>query len=142
MLVGALLADRIPIRHVLSGLGAVMAAAIVLLVTGTLVGPFLFDILAAVSWGGGSVVPLAARGIYFGRRQFATIGATSVLVVLPLRILTPFGLVALMGLTVELPSRCCWDWRCVSEGHGRTRWPDRPVWRPHSEHSGTAGPHS
>ena len=95
----ALLADRIPIRHVLSGLGLVMAAAIALLATGTPVGSFLFDILVAVSWGGGSIVPFAARGIYFGRRQFATIAATSALVVLPFRTLTSFGLLALMGVT-------------------------------------------
>ena len=95
----ALLADRMPIRYVLLGLALVMAAAVALLMTGTAVGLFLFQIMSAVAWGGGTAVSVAARGIHFGRGSFATIVATGALVVLPLQPLATFGILNLLDLT-------------------------------------------
>ena len=95
----ALLADRMPIRYVLLGLALVMAAAVALLMTGTAVGLFLFQIMSAVAWGGGTAVSVAARGIHFGRGSFATIVATGALVVLPLQPLATFGILNLLELT-------------------------------------------
>ena len=99
VLAAAFLADRMPIRYVLLGIALVMAAAIGLLVTGTSVEIFLFEILSAVAWGGGSAVRIAARGIHFGRRSFATIVATGTLVAVPLQPLAPFSLLGLFEFT-------------------------------------------
>lgn len=99
VLAGALLADRMPIRYVLLGLGLTMAAAVALLMTGTAVGMFLFAVMSAVAWAGGTAVSVAARGIYFGRGSFAIIVATGALVVLPIQPLVTFGLLGLFELT-------------------------------------------
>lgn len=99
ILAGALLADRIPIRYVLAGLGLVMVAAVVLLVTGTPVGAYLFEIIMPLALGGSSAVRLAARGVYFGRRSFATIAATGLFVIIPFQPLAAFGLLSLLEFT-------------------------------------------
>ena len=103
VLVCALIADRIPVRYVLTGLASVLAGALVLLPTGGAGSGFGFEVLLGVALGGSQAVRIAARGIYFGRRNFATIAATGVLLVLPFQLVaipSLYGLYDLSGGTL------------------------------------------
>ncbi len=99
ILAGAFLADQIPIRYVLAGSGAVMVAAAALLVTGSPVGVYVFELVLAVALGGTSAVRLAARGVYFGRGSYAAIAATGVFVIAPFQPLVTFGLLSMSEVT-------------------------------------------
>ncbi len=98
VLAGALLADRMPVRYVLAGSGVAMVAAVAMLATGTPVAIYLFEIVLATALGASNAARLAARGIYFGRRSFATIAATGVFVITPFQPLATFGLLGLSEL--------------------------------------------
>ena len=80
ILVGGLVGDRIPIRFATAGFLAVqLAGGGVFLLSES---PAMLLVGAAVmGFGGGALLPLsiAIRGFYFGRRNFATVTAISVL---------------------------------------------------------------
>ena len=99
ILVCALISDRFPVRYVLAGLMLILAAALIMLATGTPVSRFMFEILAGIALGGGPAVRIAARGTYFGRKRFATIAATGLLLVQPFQTVTIFSLLNLYELT-------------------------------------------
>ena len=87
ILVCGLIADRVPVRDVMAGLARALAGALVILMVGSAVSDFAFEVLLGIALGGGQAVRIAARGIYFGRSSFATIAATAVLLVLPFQLI-------------------------------------------------------
>ncbi len=73
-LVGGYIGDRLPIRMAIFGFSALQSVALgVLLLTNSTPLAFLFGVLLGISFGGRSPLTTAIRGIYFGRRAFASI---------------------------------------------------------------------
>ena len=95
-LVGGWLSDRIPIRYSLFWFAAFQSVSIVVLaVFDSVAAAFLFAVLMGIGWGGRSSPTSSVRGVYFGRKAFASITGMSmvpmnvVLLVAPL--LAGFG---------------------------------------------------
>ena len=80
MLVGGWLGDRYPIRRLLLVFGLIEAAAAgVLAFAHTLPLFYLAFAMAGIGAGGGLPLAFAANGLYFGRRNFATITGISLM---------------------------------------------------------------
>ena len=83
-LVGGYIGDRVPIRLVIAGFAAVHSIGIILLILAHSVPMvFLFAVLHGIGQGRSSLTT-AIRGVYFGRRSFASITGMSLL---PLNVL-------------------------------------------------------
>ena len=77
-LVGGYIGDRVPIRHSIFWFSCFMpAAVIILLVTNSPLMAFLFAVLLGIGWGGRISMVSSIRGVYFGRRAFASITGIS-----------------------------------------------------------------
>ena len=77
-LVGGYIGDRLPIRMAIFGFSVLQSVAVgVLLLADSTPLAFLFAVLLGVSFGGRSPLTTAIRGIYFGRRAFASITGMS-----------------------------------------------------------------
>ena len=73
ILPGGLLGDRIPVRYALLGFGLAPAVGVLALYTNSAAGTVAFFILAGVGNGGRVAPALAVYGVYFGRRNYATL---------------------------------------------------------------------
>ena len=77
-LVGGYIGDRLPIRFALFGFAAIQSVAVaVLLVTESLPMVYVFALILGVGFGGRNPLPAAIRGVYFGRKAFASITGIS-----------------------------------------------------------------
>ena len=77
-MVGGWLSDRMPIRYSLFWFAAFQSLAIVILtVFDSMAGAFLFAALMGIGWGGRTSPTSSVRGVYFGRKAFASITGIS-----------------------------------------------------------------
>ena len=77
-LVGGWLSDRLPIRYSLFGFAAFQSLSIVVLTVFNAVwAAFLFAVLMGIGWGGRTSPTSSVRGVYFGRKAFASITGMS-----------------------------------------------------------------
>jgi len=96
--VAGMIGDRVPIRWAMFGCAALQVVATGLqLFAGTYPTVFPFAVLMGVGSGGLITLALAGRGVYFGRRNFATITGISVV---PSHLIQLFAPVA-AGLIIE-----------------------------------------
>ena len=79
-LVGGYVGDRLPIRLALFGFSAAQSGAVVLLmVADTTFMVYLFAVLMGFGFGGRNPLTTAIRGVYFGRKAFASITGMSMI---------------------------------------------------------------
>ncbi len=79
-LIGGYVGDRLPIRLALFGFSAIQSAAVVvLMVADTLPLALLFSVLMGIGFGGRNPLTTAIRGVYFGRKAFASITGMSMI---------------------------------------------------------------
>ena len=79
-LIGGYVGDRLPIRLALFGFSAVQSAAVwVLMVAETAPMAFLFSVLMGIGFGGRNPLTTSIRGVYFGRKAFASITGMSMI---------------------------------------------------------------
>ena len=77
-LLGGYVGDRVSIRLALLGFCSIQTVAIVVLLgADTTPIAFIFAVLMGIGWGGRSLLMTAIRGVYFGRKAFASITAWS-----------------------------------------------------------------
>ncbi len=79
-LLGGYVGDRLPMRFALFGFSAVQSGAVlVLLLADTAPMVFLFAVLMGIGFGGRNPLTTAIRGVYFGRKAFASITGMSMI---------------------------------------------------------------
>ena len=79
-LIGGYVGDRLPIRMALFGFSAIQSGAVwVLMVADTPQMAFLFAVLMGIGFGGRNPLTTAIRGVYFGRKAFASITGMSMI---------------------------------------------------------------
>ena len=79
-LVGGYIGDRTPIHLALFGFSVIQSVAVlILLAADTLPMVFLFAVVLGVGFGGRTPMTTAIRGVYFGRRAFASITGISMI---------------------------------------------------------------
>ena len=79
-LIGGYVGDRLPIRLALFGFSAVQSGAVlVLMLADSLPMAYLFAILMGIGFGGRNPLTTAIRGVYFGRKAFASITGISMI---------------------------------------------------------------
>ncbi len=79
-LVGGYVGDRLPIRLGLFAFSAIQSAAVVvLMLADTLTMALLFSVLMGIGFGGRNPLTTAIRGVYFGRKAFASITGMSMI---------------------------------------------------------------
>ena len=90
-IVGGYIGDRVPIRFALFGFSLIQSAAVVILLfTNNATTAFVFAVVLGIGFGGRTPLAAAIRGVYFGRRAFASIMGISqvpmnlMMIVLPL----------------------------------------------------------
>ena len=80
ILVGGLVGDRAPMRITLFGFSALQSVSvIILLLADTLAVVYLFAVVMGVGFGGRIPLSAAIRGMYFGRKSFASIVGVSMI---------------------------------------------------------------
>ena len=78
ILIGGYIGDRVPIRFACFGFSSLQAVAImVLLLADNSPMVFLFAVILGIGFGGRTPLTTAIRGVYFGRRAFASITGIS-----------------------------------------------------------------
>lgn len=79
-LIGGYVGDRIPIRWAIFVFSAVQSVAVAVIVMGeTEVMAYLFAVLLGIGFGGRGPMTTAIRGVYFGRKAFASITGISMI---------------------------------------------------------------
>ena len=79
-LIGGYVGDRLPIRMALFGFSAIQSGAVVvLMLADSLWMAYLFAVLMGVGFGGRNPLTTAIRGVYFGRKAFASITGMSMI---------------------------------------------------------------
>ena len=79
-LIGGYIGDRVPIHLALFGFSIVQSVAVVILLAANTVPlMFLFAVVMGVGFGGRAPMTTAIRGVYFGRRAFASITGVSMI---------------------------------------------------------------
>ena len=79
-LVGGYIGDRVPIRLALFGFSAIQSVAVIIILQADSVYlAFLFAVLLGIGFGGRTPLTTAIRGVYFGRRSFASITGVSMI---------------------------------------------------------------
>lgn len=79
-LIGGYVGDRLPIRLALFGFSAIQSAAVwVLMISETAPMAFLFAVLMGIGFGGRNPLTTSIRGVYFGRKAFASITGMSMI---------------------------------------------------------------
>ena len=77
-LIGGYVGDRLPIRLALFGFSAVQSGAVlVLMLADSQPMVYLFAVLMGIGFGGRNPLTTAIRGVYFGRKAFASITGIS-----------------------------------------------------------------
>ena len=80
ILVGGYVGDRLPMRMTLFGFSAIQSVAVVILMyADSPERAFVFAVVMGVGFGGRTPLSTAIRGIYFGRRAFASITGISMI---------------------------------------------------------------
>lgn len=79
-LVGGYIGDRVPMHLALFGFSVIQSAAVVILLSAdTLPMILLFAVVLGIGFGGRTPMTTAIRGLYFGRRAFASITGISMI---------------------------------------------------------------
>ena len=79
-MVGGYVGDRVPLRVALFGFSALQSGAVVLLLfADTSVMVFLFAVIFGIGFGGRTPLTTSIRGVYFGRKAFASITGVSMI---------------------------------------------------------------
>lgn len=79
-LIGGYVGDRLPIRLALFGFSAVQSGAILILVLAeSQLMVYMFAVLMGIGFGGRNPLTTAIRGVYFGRKAFASITGVSMI---------------------------------------------------------------
>ncbi len=79
-LIGGYVGDRLPIRLALFGFSVIQSASVVVLMLAeTLWMAYLFAVLMGIGFGGRNPLTTAIRGVYFGRKAFASITGISMI---------------------------------------------------------------
>ncbi len=79
-LVGGYIGDRVPIRLALFGFSSIQSAAVIIILEADSAHlAFLFAVILGIGFGGRSPLTTAIRGVYFGRRSFASITGVSMI---------------------------------------------------------------
>ena len=79
-LIGGYVGDRLPMRLALFAFSAVQSAAVVVLILAdSLWMAYLFAVLMGIGFGGRNPLTTAIRGVYFGRKAFASITGMSLI---------------------------------------------------------------
>ena len=79
-LIGGYVGDRLPIRMALFGFSVIQSASVVvLMLADTLWMAYLFAVLMGIGFGGRNPLTTAIRGVYFGRKAFASITGISMI---------------------------------------------------------------
>ena len=79
-LVGGYIGDRVPMHLALFGFSVIQSAAVVILLSAdTLPMVLLFAVVLGIGFGGRTPMTTAIRGVYFGRRAFASITGISMI---------------------------------------------------------------
>ena len=79
-LVGGYVGDRVPMRLALFAFSALQSlAVVVIMLAGSLPIALLFAVLFGAGFGGRNPLTSAIRGVYFGRRAFASITGISMI---------------------------------------------------------------
>lgn len=79
-LIGGYVGDRLPIRLALFGFSVIQSASVVvLMLADTLWMAYLFAVLMGIGFGGRNPLTTAIRGVYFGRKAFASITGISMI---------------------------------------------------------------
>ncbi len=79
-LVGGYIGDRVPMHLALFGFSVIQSAAVVILLSAdTLPMILLFAVVLGIGFGGRTPMTTAIRGVYFGRRAFASITGISMI---------------------------------------------------------------
>ena len=79
-LIGGYVGDRLPIRLALFGFSVVQSASVVvLMLANSLWMAYLFAVLMGIGFGGRNPLTTAIRGVYFGRKAFASITGISMI---------------------------------------------------------------
>ena len=79
-LIGGYVGDRVPIRIAIFGFSAIQSVAVVIILFAHSAWmAFLFAIVMGIGLGGRTPLTTAIRGVYFGRRSFASITGVSML---------------------------------------------------------------
>ena len=79
-LIGGYVGDRVPIRLAIFGFSSVQTLALaVLLLWDSLYMAYLFAVLMGIGFGGRTPLTTAIRGVYFGRKAFASITGISMI---------------------------------------------------------------
>ena len=79
-LIGGYVGDRLPMRLALFAFSAVQSAAVVVLILAdSLWMAYLFAVLMGIGFGGRNPLTTAIRGVYFGRKAFASITGMSMI---------------------------------------------------------------
>ena len=79
-LIGGYIGDRVSIRLALFGFSAIQSVAVIIILQADSAHlAFLFAVLLGIGFGGRSPLTTAIRGIYFGRRSFASITGVSMI---------------------------------------------------------------
>ena len=79
-LIGGYVGDRVPIRLAIFGFSSIQTLALaVLLLWDSLYMAYLFAILMGIGFGGRTPLTTAIRGVYFGRKAFASITGISMI---------------------------------------------------------------
>ena len=89
-LIGGLIGDRVPMRWAILVFATIQSVSIVVLIQAhTVWMVFLFAILMGIGFGGRNPLTLAIRGVYFGRKSFASILGISMVPMNVLLLITP-----------------------------------------------------
>ncbi|PKB72269.1 MAG: hypothetical protein BZY87_01260 [SAR202 cluster bacterium Io17-Chloro-G6] len=79
-LIGGYLGDRVPIRWAIFSFSSIQSVAVAVLVVGeTQEMAFLFAVVLGIGFGGRGPMTTAIRGVYFGRKAFASITGMSMI---------------------------------------------------------------
>jgi len=79
-LIGGYVGDRLPIRLALFGFSVIQSGSVVvLMLADTLWMAYLFAVLMGIGFGGRNPLTTAIRGVYFGRKAFASITGISMI---------------------------------------------------------------
>ena len=79
-MIGGYVGDRVPLRMALFGFSIIQSVAVlVLLLTNSLLLGFLFAIMLGIGFGGRNPLTTSIRGVYFGRRAYASITGISMI---------------------------------------------------------------
>ncbi len=79
-MVGGYVGDRVPLRVAIFGFSAIQSGAVVLLLfADTTVMVYLFAVVFGIGFGGRTPLTTSIRGLYFGRKAFASISGVSMI---------------------------------------------------------------